>query len=338
MKHSILIVDDSPFNLRLLKAQLGKHFTVMFASEPDKALEIAFKEKPTLILMDVVMPGMSGYELCRILKSREDTKNIPVVFLTARGGIEDKIIGLEDVGGDDYITKPYNVNELIARINVHIRLKEARDQLKRLLEEKNQLIKQLEEMSFRDGLTGVYNRKYLEEYLDSSIRESMRYGSPVSVIITDLDHFKQVNDRYGHQVGDQVLRKFTERILNGIRRADILARYGGEEFVIVCKYTGLKGAVMLAEKLRKNVEDQPFRIGDIIIKIASSFGVASTEGKTCISAAQLIGEADQFLYQAKKMGRNAVMFRGSQEEGSRILPVDRSKDKAYRGDGSNIKG
>ncbi|MDI6706904.1 MAG: diguanylate cyclase [Bacillota bacterium] len=307
MKHSILILDDSNFNLEILKRQLGSIFNVITATDANQGIKIAVEKKPSLILLDVMMPKINGYEVCKIIKSYDDTKNIPVVFLTSRSEIEDKVEGLE-VGGDDYITKPYNVSELIARINVHIRLKEAQDKFRQLLEEKNQLIEQLEKLSLHDGLTGVYNRKYLESYLEKSFEGCGRYGLDLSVIITDIDYYKRVNDTYGHQVGDEVLKRFVDRISANIRKADVLARYGGEEFVIISKNTGIEGAAALAEKLREAIQEKPFQVEEYSINLTASFGIAALSRGNYTSPAQLIRDADMCLYRAKNSGRNRVEY------------------------------
>lgn len=307
VKHSILILDDSKFNLELLKRRLGKLYNIIAATDPKEGIEIALEKKPSLILLDVMMPGISGHDICRILKSNDETKTIPIVFLTAKGDVEDKVAGLE-AGGDDYVTKPYNVSELIARINVHIRLKETQDQLKQLLEDKDRLIEQLEKLSLHDGLTDVYNRKYLEDYLEKSFEECRRYGMALSVIITDIDHFKRVNDTYGHQVGDEVLKKFVKRINDNIRKADVLARYGGEEFVIVMKNTEVEGAITLAEKLREIIQNCPFEVDGYKIELTASFGIACMNNNNYANSTQLIRDADMCLYKAKNSGRNRVEY------------------------------
>jgi len=307
MKRSVLVVDDSAFNIKILENQLKEYFEVVSTTDPMEALRIAFEESPSIVLLDVMMPKMDGYKFCRVLKDSKKTENIPVIFLTSRDSVEDKVAGLK-TGGDDYITKPYEVSELLARINVHIRLREAQDQLKGLLKEKNKLIEQLENLSVNDGLTGVYNRRYLEEYLENSFEECKRYGSTLSVMIMDIDYFKKVNDTYGHQIGDKVLESFAGRLVKNVRRADMLARYGGEEFVIVSKNTNIKGAIMLAEKLRKAVQKKPFEIGMYRINLTVSFGVVEMRQGNYNDAAQLIRDADMLLYRAKDNGRNRVEF------------------------------
>lgn len=307
MRHSVLVVDDSGLNIKRLEKELEEHYEVLTTTDPMEALRIAFEKKPSLILLDVVMPKMNGYELCKILKGSKKTSNISVVFLTSKVGVEDKVMGLQ-VGGDDYITKPYEVSELLARISVHIRLKETQDQLKQLLEEKNRLIEQLENLSLHDGLTGVYNRRFLEEYLERSVEECKRYGLVLSVIMVDIDHFKVVNDSYGHQVGDKVLKKFAKRLEGNIRRTDMLARYGGEEFAIVLKNTGVEGAVILAEKLRAAVNEKPFEVDGHSISLMISLGVAGMKPEGYMDAAQLLREADILLYRAKDAGRNRVEY------------------------------
>ncbi|NLX85893.1 MAG: diguanylate cyclase [Clostridiales bacterium] len=307
MRHSILVVDDSGFNIKVLEKELEEHYEVLSATDPMEALRIAFEKKPSLILLDVMMPKMNGYELCKVLKGSKKTSNIPVVFLTSKGEVEDKVTGLQ-MGGDDYITKPYEVSELLARIRVHIRLKETQDQLKQLLEEKTRLIEQLENLSLHDGLTGVYNRRFLEEYLERSVEECKRYELALSVIMVDIDHFKDVNDTYGHQVGDAVLKKFAKRLGENIRRTDMLARYGGEEFTIVLRNTDVEGAVVLAEKLRTAVQEKPFEVDGHSISLMISLGVAGMKPGDYMDAAQLLREADILLYRAKDAGRNRVEY------------------------------
>ena len=307
MRHSVLIIDDSGFNIRVLEKQLREYYDVISATDPMEALRLAYEEKPSLILLDVVMPKMSGYELCKVLRDSKKTSNIPVVFVTSKGDVEDKVIGLQ-TGGDDYITKPYEVSELLARISVHIRLKETQDQLKQLLDEKNQLIKQFENLSLHDGLTGIYNRRYLEEYLERAFEECKRYGMALSVTMMDIDHFKKVNDTYGHQMGDKVLEKFARRIEGKVRRADMLARYGGEEFAVVSKNTDIDGAVVLADKLRIAVQEKPFEVDGRNISLTVSFGVAGMQPGTETDATQLLRDADIMLYKAKGAGRNRVEF------------------------------
>ncbi len=307
MKHLVLIVDDSEFNVKVLKEQLHSHYDVMSATKPMEAMWLAFERSPDIILLDVMMPKMSGYELCRVLKDSKKTSNIPIIFLTSKGDVEDKVMGLKS-GGDDYITKPYEINELLARINVHIRLKETQDQLKQLLVEKNQLIEQLENLSLHDGLTGIYNRRYLEEYLEKSVEECKRYKLALSVVMMDIDHFKRVNDTYGHQIGDRVLQKFAKRIEKNIRKADVLARYGGEEFTVVSKNTEIEGAVTIADKLRAAIQEKPFKIGRHNINLTASLGVAAIGVGAYMDAAQLLRNADIMLYKAKAAGRNRVEF------------------------------
>ncbi len=312
MKHSVLIVDDSGFNVKILKNQLEEYYEVISTTDPMDAVRAAVEKKPSIILLDVMMPGMDGYQLCKILKDGKETANIPVVFLTSKGRVQDKVTGLE-AGGDDYITKPYELRELLARLNVHIRLREAQDQLKQLLEEKNLLIEQLENLSLHDGLTNVHNRRYLEEYLEGAFEECKRYGLALTVIITDIDHFKSVNDTYGHQIGDEVLKKFTKRLEDNIRGADMLARYGGEEFVVVLKNTDIDGAVVLAEKLRMIIKEKPFEIEGHRISLTVSFGIAGMKAGNYSDAAQLIRDADMYLYKAKNEGRNRVEYEGRKE-------------------------
>ena len=197
-------------------------------------LELALQEQPDLILLDVILPGMDGYQICEQLKKTDESKDIPVIMLTSKAEPADKIKGLV-LGAVDYVTKPFDAGELIARVNTHLRIKE----LYEALQEKN---RQLQELANRDGLTNLFNHRFFHEQLSREMDRVRRYGGTVTCVITDIDFFKKVNDTYGHQTGDSILKEVALILQKGIRESDLAARYGGEEFALILVQTESQAA------------------------------------------------------------------------------------------------
>lgn len=297
----ILVVDDSEPNRVLLRSLLVlEGYDVSTAGDGAEALRAALAAPPDLVLLDVMMPEMSGYDVCRSLKTYEQTADVPVIFVTAKGEVNEKVIGLE-VGGDDYISKPFHPDELRARVRAALRTKSMRDRLRR---ERENLAAQ----AITDELTGVYNRRHLNTRLSEEIVRSHRYGSELTCLMLDLDHFKEVNDTHGHQTGDAVLQQFVMAVRSCLRASDILARYGGEEFTIVVTETGLAGGQITAEKLRRFVEEHEFHTAsNEPMRLTTSVGVSALQAEDTPEA--LLARADQALYEAKKTGRNKVVAR-----------------------------
>lgn len=299
--YSILVVDDDPVSRTLLERLLTKEgFHVISAENGEQALNIFKKQYIPIILTDWIMPKMNGVELCRAIRDIEAPGYVFIIIITARDSRDDIVKGLE-AGADDYVSKPFYPPELLARIKTGIRILE----LERSLRKANEEIKRL---SITDPLTNCYNRGYLMEHLPKEIKRAIRYKHLLSLAITDIDHFKRVNDTYGHQAGDKVLKYFVELIISSIRNSDWVARYGGEEFVVVIPETGIDGAVEMAERLRKTVASTGIDIGDKKINITASFGVACFDPNKTeeITPDYLINEADRMLYEAKREGRNRV--------------------------------
>lgn len=295
----ILIIDDSKLIVEFGKSILSKEgHEVSYAPDGYKALEIVSEEKPDLILLDVVMPGIDGYEVCRRLKAEEKTHDIPVIMLTSKGETEDKIKGL-NIGAVDYVTKPFDAGELVARVNTQLRVKE----LHEALQEKNRL---LQELANKDGLTNLYNHRYLQEQLLKEINRAKRYGQTISFVLLDIDHFKHFNDTYGHQTGDVILKTLGSILNKTIRENDVAARYGGEEFAIILLHTEFKTARETTERLREVIELYNFKVGDKHLHITVSLGIACFPHKDIETARDLIECADKALYSAKKAGRNRV--------------------------------
>ena len=303
MSNSVLIIDDSDavreriiktlesFNLfsRYYEAEDGlEGFKKLLASPVD------------IILCDLEMPRIDGFKFLGMMKSRPDLQDTPVIMLTGREDRELKIKGLEQ-GASDYITKPFDAEELVARVKVHLKIKNLQDDLKRT----NEL---LLELSNTDHLTGLFNRRYLMDALAKEVQRSMRKGGNLSLIILDIDHFKMVNDQYGHLQGDLVLQKVAQLLQKELRNYDIAARYGGEEFVAVLPDAALEEAVFVANRMRTSVQSTKFSGELAQTSLTISLGVAQFSKEVCKTEDEFIKLADDALYRAKANGRNRVEF------------------------------
>ena len=301
-QQTVLVVDDSKTNIAVLAEVLRQDYTVRAATGGEKALEIAFSENsPDLILLDVVMPGMDGYEVCARLKADPRTRNIPIIFITGKESEEDEIKGFE-LGASDYITKPFNPVVVRARVNTQAELKRNRDYMERI--------------SYLDGLTGIANRRKFNEFLDLSWNFSKRQSLPISLIMMDIDFFKAYNDTAGHLEGDAALIQIAQALARtAVRKTDLVARYGGEEFACVLPGTSLENAVFMAEKLRSSVlslqiPHHHFIAGNYV---TISLGVASMIPEKDAPFRLLIQAADAALYHAKESGRNMVSIAPTQQ-------------------------
>jgi len=454
MSARILVVDDIEANIRLLEAKLtAEYYEVLTASDGPTALAVAAAEKPDIVLLDVMMPGMDGFQVCRRLKDDPETRHIPVVLVTALDGRADRIAGLE-AGADEFLTKPIDDVMLFARVRSLTRLKMVIDELRdreasgrrmgviagaasrlggtggRVLivddherqaqriaselsiehrpvvesdadkalmtargpvdlvivnatarsfdglrftaqlrsdeatrhlpvlaivdyDERSRLVKALEigvndilakpidpqelsarartqirrkrytdylrdnldhslELAVTDQLTGLHNRRYMTGQLDALVKRATLGGDPVSCLLIDIDHFKKINDGYGHDVGDEVLREFAVRLASNVRAIDLPCRYGGEEFVVVMPGTKLEDAERIAERIRLHVAGSPFRVmgGSELLTVTISIGVAATSGPNEKPEA-LLKRADEGVYEAKATGRNRVIIRAA---------------------------
>jgi two-component system cell cycle response regulator len=295
--HNILLVEDSVNVSHIIKYSLGlKGLNVITAKNADIALKVLQDTKIHLILCDINMPGMDGFELCRKIKTDSNGMHIPILILTARDSKDDILYGFES-GAEDYMVKPFNEDELYARICVHLRILS-------LLEELEKKNRDLEKLSITDGLTGLYNRRYINERLEMEIKSADRYNYNFCCLMCDLDHFKEINDNHGHQFGDFVLRNFSNILRKNCRETDLIGRYGGEEFIILARNTDQEQAMKLAEKVRTKIEEYDFNDGNISTKITVSIGLSSTKGD--VNEVALVKNADSALYHAKEKGRNCV--------------------------------
>ncbi len=301
MHSSVLVVEDSDTVRReIVQILKGKSIFKTFYEADDglQGFKVLLGRKIDLILCDVDMPMMDGFKFISLVQSREDLRDIPIILLTGKEDRDSKIRGLEH-GASDYITKPFDAGELVARVKVHLKIKTLQDQLKQA----NELLLAI---SHTDHLTGLCNRRYLEETLEREFRRTQRKGNSLAVMILDIDHFKMVNDTYGHQQGDSVLCKVAAIFQRALREYDTAARFGGEEFIAVIPETSLSEAKNIAERIRGAIEGALFNVGVENIRITASFGISSFPAEGIRSADDLIREADKALYSAKVNGRNRV--------------------------------
>jgi two-component system, cell cycle response regulator len=299
----ILIVEDEPISRRLLEFTLHRWgYEVTATADGNEAWEVLQNPAPpSLVISDWMMPGMDGLELCHHIRSGERPGYTYLIILTARGQKADVIKGLE-AGADDYLVKPFDQEELRCRIKIG----------ERIINLEHRIL----QLANTDALTGILNRRAFMEKMEIEVERAIRENSPLSLIIADLDHFKQINDRYGHQVGDQVLQQFTQVISALTRPYDFLGRYGGEEFSLGFPGVDDLNVRLATERMRQSVEalDIPTADPSQAIRITASFGAASLRRDSRETLSSLITRADNALYEAKRAGRNRVCLAACSEE------------------------
>jgi diguanylate cyclase (GGDEF)-like protein len=323
-KGNILIVDDTPDNLRLLSGILSQHgYDVRTVINGRMALMAAQTVPPELILMDICMKGMDGYEVCQVLKADVRTSDIPVIFLSALDGVIDKVKAFS-AGGVDYITKPFHVQEVLARVTTHLTLRRLQTQLLA----QNSLLQQeirdriaaeaalqvanqkLQRLANTDGLTQLANRRRFDECLEKEWCRMAREQQPLSLVLCDIDYFKQYNDTYGHQAGDDCLRRISGILKNCAKRStDVAARYGGEELAVILPNTPAQGAIQVAKEIQSEVRQMqcPHVHSPIHPYVTLSLGIATLIPHPGLAPKHLITAADAALYQAKVEGRDRII-------------------------------
>lgn len=293
-KQTVLAIDDMPANLKLLGEILKPEYRFLVATSGAQGLELASSKQPDLILLDVMMPEMDGYEVCRQLKANPLTQSIPVIFITAMKEETDEEKGLE-IGAIDYITKPFSPSIVRIRVRNHLELKRYHDLLA------NQAV--------TDGLTRIANRRQFDKWLEREWRLAIRRQAPIALILGDIDHFKLFNDHYGHPEGDECLKAVAKALTSGLRRpSELLARYGGEEFACILPESDLAGALHFANNLLEHVQNVriPHEKSTTSDIVTMSLGVACMSPQLGDASERLIQAADEKLYEAKRNGRNQV--------------------------------
>jgi diguanylate cyclase (GGDEF)-like protein len=309
----ILLVDDNPTNLRILLESLKESgYKTLVARSGEGALRQAEFARPDLILLDVMMPpGIDGFETCRRLKKNKATQDIPVIFMTALSDTVDKVKGFE-VGGVDYVTKPFDGVELMARVKAHVELRQYQKKLKlsnqrlrEINEDLREAQRKLELAARTDPLTQLSNRRDIIEKIEYERIRFKRNQKSFVLILGDIDHFKAFNDTFGHDCGDFVLVSVANVMRSMIREWDQLARWGGEEFLFLLVETDLEGGKIVAEKIRQSIASHSYIHKDLTLSITMTFGVSMFNNYS-MTIDECIKEADQALYKGKEQGRNCV--------------------------------
>jgi diguanylate cyclase (GGDEF)-like protein len=303
---SVLVVDDSPVARKLVELTLpGDEYLLLFAKTGAEALDFYARYRPALVITDWLMPDFSGIELCQRIREESQGSYTYVILLT---GISDKAQVVKGLlaGADDYLTKPFHPEELLARAAVGRRTVA----LHREIESKN---RQLEQLVITDELTGMPNRRAIEEWAIRQLNGAMRHGFSFWAVMVDLDNFKKINDTCGHSAGDAVLKKFAELLKDNVRRCDMCARIGGEEFVIVLTHVDKEGVLRAVEHIRRLFESHTFTFGPRSIRVTASFGVACLPSGVQLGFDELVARADAALYAAKDRGRNRFEIAPTEE-------------------------
>jgi two-component system cell cycle response regulator len=317
----ILVVDDSRVQQeRMVEVLSREGYQVVTAAAGGEAVKKAAAEAPDLVLLDLVLPDMDGLEVLRIMKAAAGDHFLPIILLSVRSDLDSRVAGLR-IGADDFLAKPFADAEVLARTAAMLRIKQLQDQLRQAKD-------LMEQLSIEDGLTRLYNHRHFQDELKREFGRAQRYNDPLSLIMMDLDNFKDVNDRHGHPFGDQVLRETGALVRSSVRDHDVCARYGGEEFAVLLPRTMMAGALAVAERIHQGMNRKVFeaqrpressaeiRAGPgaplVTARVTASFGIASYPAKDISSAETLIRYADEALYRAKREGRNAICVYQSQ--------------------------
>jgi two-component system, cell cycle response regulator len=295
----VLVADDSRLSRKLVEHSLSDQgYALLFAESGREAMALFSEHQPSIVITDWMMPDLSGIELCEHIRKQSRQPYTYLIILTGNTERDKLVTGLA-AGADDYLTKPFHREELQARVGVGRRIVE----LHRQLEAKNLL---LEELALTDPLTGLPNRRAIEDWATRQLSGAQRYGFSFLVVLADLDHFKAVNDTYGHDRGDSVLKKFSEILKTNSRRSDICGRIGGEEFLFILTHTTQENARVVIERIRRQLEATKFDFDGGSFTVTASFGLAGFEGRQPADFNQLVIQADAALYAAKRTGRNRI--------------------------------
>ncbi len=312
-KASILLIEDNAFQAKQIVSVLETaEYAVIWASSGISGLKSAKTQNPDLILLDVVLPEVDGHEVCRWLKLDETTRATPIIMLTAKSDVQDRVTGL-NLGADDYLPKPFNDQELLARIYACLRTKLLQDELRGKNAQLENLLRKVEQMAITDTVTQLFNRRHFTELLDKEFARAKRFNFPLSCMMLDIDHFKSINDTFGHQAGDSVLRDIAKIIQEAIRNIEVAARYGGEEFVLLFPQTPRQEALKPATRILETVSTFPYKELDRGRTVTVSIGLTGLPDDLIKTKEDLIQCADIALYRAKRGGRNRIEVSSGQE-------------------------
>lgn len=295
----ILLVDDDSSNLEVIeKALFLEGYQVKVLNQAKGVIDVINKWDPHLVILDIMMPDTNGIDL--IKRIRQKSNYISAIFLSAKSQSEDIVIGL-DAGADDYICKPFHLDELLARVRAQLRIKSLQDQLS----DANTRLKQLVEI---DDLTGLHNMRTLYKRMEGEISRCRRFGGSLSVVMMDMDRFKDVNDKNDHLFGSFVLAEVGKIIRANVRKIDHAARYGGDEFILILSEVNLNGTIVFCDRLRRSIENHIFKHNDHKANVTCSLGFVMLSGKSVMNSIELVKLADKALYEAKDAGRNCICY------------------------------
>jgi diguanylate cyclase (GGDEF)-like protein len=299
-KMRVLVADDDSVTRRLLEKMLDKWgYKVLVAKNGNDAWKILRRKKPSMAVLDWMMSGMSGLDICRAVRAKMKAHYVYCILLTARNRRQDILEGFS-AGADDYMTKPIQLAELEARLQTGARVL-------RLEQDLRDTKRALQKLAYFDALTFLWNRRKIMDFLGEELARGQRDGYPTSLVLLDVDHFKKINDNYGHPVGDKVLREIARRIKKAVRVYDRVGRFGGDELLVIINNCGQDEARVVAERIRSGIGTEHFRVARQALEVTVSLGVVSTDTHRESSSSQLIQFSDQALYQAKRLGRNATV-------------------------------
>jgi two-component system, cell cycle response regulator len=303
----VLVADDSAVSRKLVEQTLSeKRYSLVFAKSGRETVAHFAEHHPALVIVDWIMPDLTGIEICKHIRSNAKASYTYIILLTGKSGMESLVEGLA-AGADDYLTKPFHPEELIARVGVGLRIME----LQREIEVKNAM---LQELALTDPLTSLPNRRAVEDWAARQLSGAARHGFSFWVALADLDHFKTVNDTYGHEAGDTVLKTFSQILKSKSRRSDICGRIGGEEFLFVLTHATKEDAKSVIEFVRAELEATKFNFNGKSLTVTASFGLVGFKGTRAPDFNQLVAQADLALYSAKRLGRNRVEVGEAQPE------------------------
>ena len=308
MKARILVIEDSPKQAdSIVKMLEDSGYTAIWANGGIEGLKMAKEQQPDLVLLDVVMEDMDGHAVCRWLKVNESTRTIPVIMLTVKSDVNDRVEGL-NVGADDYLPKPFEQQELEARIYAALRRRMAREELQKRNSELEEMLHRVEYMAMTDSLTGLFNRRRFNDVLKREFATTWRYHNQLTCVMIDIDWFKNINDKYGHPAGDEVLKVVASLLNDSLREVDIVSRYGGEEFALLLPHTSKAQAMIAAERIMTSMRKARVETDEGVISFTVSMGLASVDDVQTNEADDLIRLADRALYEAKRLGRDQIVI------------------------------